>query len=150
MYAAKVSFWVRCLVIVVVLVEINYRVDYGSISHVLNHAYVLSISAFYAYSLLQVHRTQAVTPLRLGIMGVIDAAVVSFSISLSGGFSSLYFPGYYFVVAMFAWVFTSPGLSFLWTSMVVAVYTILSMTVDPGMSMAEHDEKHLLYRILAM
>ena len=150
MYAAKVSMWVRCLVIVVVLVEINYRVDYGSISHVLNHAYALTIGAINGCTLFQVHRTQAVTPLRLGFMSVIDAAVVSFSISLSGGFTSPYFPCYFFVVAMFAWVFTSPGLSFLWTSMMVVVYTILSMTVDPGISIVEYDEKHLFYRILAM
>ena len=150
LYAAKVSIWVRCLMVVAVLVEINYRVDYGSISHILNLSYVLTIGAIYGYTLLQVHRTQVVTPLRLGIMSLIDVVVVSFSISLSGGFNSPYLPIYYIVVVMFAWVFISPGLSFVWTSMVAVVYTTLSVTVYPGMSMVEHDVKHLLYRILAM
>ena len=150
LYAAKVSLWMRCLVLAAIMVEINYRVDYGTVSHLPNIISILSFSAFNGFTLFLVHRKKAVTPLHLGGLSIMDVAMVSFGVFLSGGFSSPYFPTYYFVVATISWVFTSPRLGFLWTTLVVVVYIILSVAVDPGINIAEQEEKHLIWRILAM
>ena len=57
---------------------------------------------------------------------------------------------YYFAVAVFAYVFTSPRLVLPWTTLVAAVYSVLSFVVEPGLDIAGKDEQHLFYRVVAL
>ena len=41
LHAARVLLWVRWLGLIAALVEIHYRVDHGSLSHILNTFYYL-------------------------------------------------------------------------------------------------------------
>ena len=131
-HAALVSLWVRWLVLAFCLLEVNYRVEYGALSHVLNNFYVLGFMAANGYVHHLVRRRGEAKPAWLLGLSVMDLAGISFSTSLSGGFDSPYFPLYYFAVAMFAWVFTSPRLALSWTTLVVAVYSVLSVLVGRG------------------
>ena len=45
LHAARVLLWVRWLGLTAVFLEIHYRVDYGSLSHVLNTFYCLGFLA---------------------------------------------------------------------------------------------------------
>ena len=150
LHAAKVSLWVRWFVLAFCLAEVNYRVEYGSLSHALNNLYIIGFMAANGYVHLVARRTGRVKPAWLLGLAAMDLAGTSFSVSLSGGFHSPYFPVYYFTVAMFAWVFTAPRLALSWTTLVVIVYSALSLTVDPGLDLAAKDERGLLYRIMAL
>ena len=149
-HAAQVSLWVRWLVMVFCLLEVNYRVEYGALSHLLNNFYVLGFMAANGYVHYLVRRKGEAKPAWLLGLSAMDLAGISFSTALSGGFHSPYFPLYYFAVAMFAWVFTSPRLALSWTTLVVAVYSILSVFVEPGLDLAAKEEKHLAYRVVAL
>ena len=83
-----------------------------------------------------IHRTGQAKPVWLLGLSVMDLAGISFSTSLSGGFSSPYFPLYFFVVAMFAWVFSAPRHALAWTTLVVVVYVTLCVSVEPGLDIA--------------
>ena len=39
-HGAQISIWVRWIILVGVMAEVNYRVDYGAVSHILNTLYV--------------------------------------------------------------------------------------------------------------
>ena len=149
-HAAQVSLWVRWLVLAFCLLEVNYRVEYGALSHILNSFYVLGFMAANGYVHHLVRRRGEARPAWLLGLSVMDLAGISFSTSLSGGFDSPYFPLYYFAVAMFAWVFTAPRLALSWTTLVVAVYSVLSVLVGPGLDLDAKEERSLAYRVVAL
>ena len=124
LHAARVFIWVRWFVLAFCVVELHYRIDYGALSHILNTCYCLALMAANGYVQYLVRRSGTVKPAWLLGLSALDVAAISFSASLSGGFDSPYFPLYYFAVAMFAWVFTSPRLALPWTTLVVVIYSI--------------------------
>ena len=150
LHAGKVSLWVRWIGLAFCLAEVNYRVDYGALSHVLNNFYVLGFVAANGYVYYLARRSGKAKPVWLLGLSAMDLAGISFSTSLSGGFNSPYFPLYFFAVAMFAWVFSSPRLALPWTTLVVVVYSVLSVTVEPGLDFAEREERNLAYRVMAL
>ena len=150
LHAAQVLLWVRWFGLTAGFVEVHYRVDYGSLSHVLNSFYALGFLAANGYVQVLIRRRGTVKPAWLFVLSALDVAAISFSSSLSGGFNSPYFPLYYVAVAAFAYVFTSPKLVLLWTTMVAVVYTVLSLTVEPGLDLAGKEEQGLYYRLVAL
>ena len=150
LHAAKTLLWVRWLGLIAALVEIHYRVDYGSLSHVLNTFYCLGFLAINGYVQWLIHRRGTVKPAWLLGLSALDLVVISFSASISGGFNSPYFPAYYFAVAVFAYVFTSPRFVLPWTTLVAVIYSVLSFTVEPTLDLAGKEEQHLFYRVLVL
>ena len=150
LHACKVSLWVRLFGLACCLAEVNYRVDYGALSHILNNFYILGFIAVNGYVHYLIHRTGQAKPVWFLGLSVMDLAGISFSTSLSGGFGSPYFPLYFFAVAMFAWVFSSPRHALAWTTLVVAVYVMLCVAVEPGLDIAEREERSLFYRVVAL
>ena len=150
LHAARVLLWVRWFCLTAAFVEIHYRVDYGSLSHILNTFYCLGFLAANGYVQYLIHRRGTVKPAWLFALSALDLAAISFSASLSGGFNSPYFPAYYFAVAMFAYVFTSPRLVLPWTTLVAVIYSALSFVVEPGLDLAGKEEQHLFYRLVAL
>ena len=148
--AGVVSVWVRWFGLACCLAEVNYRVEYGALSHILNNFYVLGFMAVNRYVHHLMRRTGQAKPVWLLGLSVMDLAGISFSTSLSGGFSSPYFPLYFFVVAMFAWVFSAPRHALAWTTLVVVVYVTLCVAVEPGLDIAEKEERGLFYRVVAL
>ena len=149
-YVGRVCAWARFLVLVFCVVEVHYRVDYGSLSHILNLSYCLCLIGlnWCVYHLLVRSGTGKAGCLL--ILSVLDVAAISFGISLSGGFNSPYFPLYYFAVAVFGWVFAAPWLSLSWTTLVVVVYGVLSLVVEPGLDFEVGQVRELGYRIVAL
>ena len=150
LHAARVLLWVRWFGLTAAFVEIHYRVDYGSLSHILNTFYCLGFLGVNGYVQYLIWRRGTVKPVCLFVLSVLDLAAISFSTSLSGGFNSPYFALYYFAVAVFAYVFTSPRLVLPWTTLVVVVYSVLSVMVEPGLDIAGKDERSLFYRVVAL
>ena len=150
LHAARVLLWVRWLGLITALMEIHYRVDHGSLSHILNTFYCLGFLAVNGYVQWRIHRTRTVKPAWLLGLSALDLVVISFSTSISGGFNSPYFPVYYFAVAVFAYVFTSPRFVLPWTTLVAVIYSALSFTVEPTLDLAGKEEQHLFYRLLVL
>ena len=150
LHAARVLLWVRWFGLTAAFVEIHYRVDYGSLSHVLNTFYCIGFLAANGYVQWLMRRRGTVKPSWLFALSALDLAAISFSISISGGVNSPYFPAYYFAVAVFAYVFTSPRLVLPWTTLVVVVYSVLSFVVEPGLDLSGKEEQHLFYRVVAL
>ena len=151
LHAARVLLWVRWFGLSSPLwLEIHYRVDYGSLSHILNIFYCLGFLAANGYVQWLIHRRGTVKPAWLLGLSALDLAVISFSTAISGGFNSPYFVVYYFAVAVFAYVFTAPRFVLPWTTLVVVIYSVLSFTVEPGLDLAAKEEQHLYYRVVAL
>ena len=150
LHAARVLLWVRLFGLTAAFVEIHYRVDHGSLSHILNTFYCLGFLAANGYVHYLIRRRGTVKPAWLFGLSALDLAAISFSTSLSGGFNSPYFAMYYFAVAVFAYVFTSPRLVLPWTTLVAAIYSALSFAVEPGLDLAGKEEQHLFYRLVAL
>ena len=132
LHAARVLLWVRWFGLTAAFLEIHYRVEYGSLSHVLNTFYCLGFMAANGYVQYLIRRRGTVKPAWLFGLSALDLAAISFSTSLSGGFNSPYFVLYYFAVAVFAYVFTSPRLVLPWTTLAAVIYSALSVAVEPG------------------
>ncbi len=150
LHAARVLLWVRWFGLGAAFVEIHYRVDYGSLSHILNTCYCLGFLAANGYVQYLMRRSGTVKPAWLFMLSALDVAAISFSASISGGFNSPYFAMYYVALAVFAYVFTSRWLILSWTTLVAVIYSVLSFTVEPGLDLAGKDEQHLFYRLVAL
>ena len=148
-YAAAVSTWARWVILVFCLFEVNYRVEYGSPSHLWNTLYLLSMIAVNGCIYWKFCSQRVVRPRWLFLFSVMDVAAISFGVLLSGGFSSHYFLLYY-PALMFTWIFLSPPFCLVWTSTVTILYVTLCLWVEPGLNIEVQDEKTLFYRILAM
>ena len=150
LHAARVLLWVRWFGLTAAFLEIHYRVDYGSLSHLLNTLYCLGFMTANGYVQYRIRRSGTVKPAWLLGLSALDLAAISFSVSLSGGFNSPYFALYYFAVAVFAYVFTAPRFVQPWTTLVVVVYSVLSVAVEPGLDLAGKEESSLVYRVVAL
>lgn len=150
LHAARVSMWVRFSVYALGLLEVQYRIEFGALSHVLNTLYVLGALAINGYVQYLVRRSGTVKPSWLLALSAVDLAATSFSTSLSGGFSSPYFTLYYVSVALFAWVFASVRLTLAWTTLTAMGYASLCVWVGPGMDWAAKDERELFYRVVCL
>ena len=149
-YAATVSIWLRWIFVTGALVEASYRVEYWSLSHILNSIYALGLMAPHAYVLRKMRADGKVDVRLLLALSAIDAAALAFTMSMSGGFDSRYFGMYYLAVALFALVFTSTHLVLLWTTMLAAIYVFLCLTVGDGIVFGQQEEKELFYRLLTL
>ena len=149
-YAARVSIWVRLAGFSACLVESSYRVEYGALSHILNTLYPLGLMAASGLVWWKIHASGRVDPRWVLALSALDLAAITFTVSMSGGIDSRYFPMYYFVVGVFAWFITSPYLVFSWTTLVVVIYVAVCLVAGDGIDLAQQDEKIIFYRLLGM
>ena len=146
-HGAQIAIWVRWIILVSVMAEVNYRVDYGAVSHILNTLYVASALALNGYVHYRIRSNKAIGARLLLLLSFADVVYVSFSTSLSGGLGSRYFVLYYFVVTSFATTFTSLRFNVLWVTVVALIYAALCTLVSPGISLEEEQDKVLFYRV---
>ena len=146
-HGAQIAIWVRWIILVGVMAEVNYRVDYGAVSHILNTLYVASAMALNGYVHYRIRSNKAIETRWLLLLSFTDVVFVSFSTSLSGGLGSRYFVIYYFVVASFATTFTSLRVNVLWVTVVALIYAALCTLVPPGINIEEEQDKVLFYRV---
>ena len=149
-YGAIISVWVRWFWVIGGLIEINYPAGYQDRYYALNTLYVLTPGLINGYVYYRIRSGGAVSARWLLALSALDVFITSFSVAMSGGFESHFFPVYLLVLAMFAVVFTSVRLTVVWTTFVAAVYATLSWTIGAGLDLGANDEKHLLTRILMM
>ena len=149
-YGAIISVWVRWFWVIGALIEINYPAGYQDRYYVLNTLYVLTPGLINGYVLYRIRGGGTVSAWWLLALSALDVSITSFSLSLTGGFVSNFYPVYLLVLAMFAVVFTSVRLTVVWTTLVAVVYCVLCWNVGAGLDLQANDEKDLFTRILMM
>ena len=149
-YAAKVTVWMRWFVWVLGVFQLAHRPEFWIDTHreyLLLHVPLVAFNGLVHYRL---HRGWPVTWRWLLFLHAVDIALVTAIIVLAADFHIYFYVGYYVALALFAVVFTSLWLSLAWTTMVALVYSVVSVTVDPGLDLAAGEEKALIGRIAAM
>ena len=146
-YGAQISIWVRWMVLAGAMVEVNYRVDYGSTSHIFNMLYILAMMGINGCVYLRLRSKGKVGLGWLFALSLMDVVCIAFSTSLSGGLESRYFVLYFFSLACFAAVCTPWRLNMLWVSAVALSYVAVCVLANPGIDLAAQDEKVLFYRV---
>ena len=144
------SVWVRCLLLLAILVEVNYRVEYGGAGQILNSLYVAAQLAVSGIFLYVIESRRIARPGWMLGLSAWDVTAIGFSTALSGGLDSNYWVLYYPTLAMFAAVFTSMKLTLAWTTIVASTCVALSFTVGDGVDIGAQEEKTLLYRLLGL
>ena len=78
------------------------------------------------------------------LLSGMDVALVSAAVVIGGEFHLFSYVAYYPALALFAAVFPSLWLGVAWTTLVGAVYAVVSVTVGPGLDFDAGQEKALL------
>ena len=149
-YAARVSVWGRWFIALVSAFEIAYRPGFwypGDVGFVLLMVPLVALNGLVHFRLLT---NRTVTWRWMLLLGAMDIALATSSISVGPGFDSYVFVAYYPALALFAVVFTSLWLSLAWTTLTAVAYTLVSLTVGVGLDVDAGDEKVLLGRLAAM
>lgn len=117
-HGARISVWIRWVVVASCVIEVNYGAEYGSFSHVLNTLYSVASAPINGYIHYRLWKGKELTWPWMLAVALADVAQISISVVISGGFGSSLFVVYYPALAMFAVVFASVGLSVAWTALV--------------------------------
>ena len=147
LYAARVSVWARWLVAVV---ELAYR---PALWFAADKQYLLlsvPLIAFNGFVHYRLRRDRVVTWRWLLFLSGMDIALIAAAVIIGGDFHLFSYVAYYPALALFAVVFSSLWLSLAWTTMVAAIYAVVSLTVGPGLDFDAGQEKALLARVMAM
>lgn len=150
LHGLRISVWVRWFVLAAWFAQLNYRPNFADPNYVTNTVFALfamTLNGYVHYRLLSNKSTTWHWPLALSAM---DAAALTAGLANSGGFSNSFFTLYYPSLAIFAVVFTSFKLSFIWVTMVAALYAAVSLAVEPGVDFELKEEKVLFTRIVVM
>ncbi len=149
-YGARISVWVRWVILLTWIVAVHYRSDLLNASYISSMLSILPILLLNAYVHYHLYSNRSITWRWLLFLGAVDVVMVMGTIVVSDGFQSRYFVGFYPLLAVFAAVFTSFRVSFAWTTMVAIVYVGLSLGLEPGIDLAALDEKVLVIRLITM
>lgn len=149
-HGARISVWIRWLVIASCVIEVNYGVEYGSLSHVFNTLYSVASAPINGYIHYRLWKGKGLTWRWMLAVALADAVQISISVVISGGFGSSLFVVYYPALAMFAVVFTSVWLSVGWAALVAGLYVVICLVVGSGLGSDVQNEKALLGRVLIM
>lgn len=149
-YGAWVSLWARWFVWLAIVAELAYRPDTWfphQSYYLLLHVPLVLFNGSLHYWLLS---RRPVTWHWLVALSAMDIALLTGSLVIGGEFRTLNHLGYYPALALVAVLLSSLSFILVWTTMVAALYTVLSITMGSGLDMERLDDKVLFARVAAM
>ena len=150
-YAARVSVWGHWFILFVAVVLFVYRpgfwYDRGHPEYIFLLVSIVALNGIVHYRLVT---NRSVSWRWLLLWSAKDMVLISVGIFLQRGFEGFLFLAYYPALALFVLIFSSLLLGLAWTTITGAVYTIMCLTVGPGLDLVAGDEKVLLARVAAM
>lgn len=149
-YGARISVWIRWFLLIGWFAQINYRPDFADPNYVPNSLFAATMLALNGYVHYRILTNRPVTWRWLLGLSMMDSVMISAGLFVSDGFKNSHFVLYYPALAMFAVVFTSFRLSFIWVTMIAFVYAAISLLVEPGVNFEVKEEKALFTRIAVM
>ena len=130
--------------------QLNYRPNFADPNYATNTLFAILALALNAYVHYRILSNRPTTWHWAFALSAMDTAMLTAGLANSGGFSNSFFTLYYPGLAMFAVVFTSFRLSFIWVTMVAALYAAVSLVIEPGVDFEIKEEKVLFTRIVVM
>ena len=149
-YNLRISVWVRWFLLIAWFVQMNYRPNFADPNYLTNTLFAAALLALNGYVHYRIQTNRAVTWHWMLALSLMDVVTITGGVMVSSGFQNSFFVLYYPALAMFAVVFTSFRLSFIWVTMVAAVYAALSLMLEPGVDFETKEEKILFTRIIVM
>ena len=149
-YAAAVSVWGRWLILAVALALMAYRPDYSLAIHVSYTLLALLAMSYNAYVHFLLRTGRNVKWQSLLVLSAMDVALITGGVAVGGELGTLCFLLYYPALGMFAVVFASFRISFVWVTMAAVLYSVVVLVAGDGIDMAAKEEKVLIARIAAM
>ena len=149
-YGARVSVWARWFVWLAILVELAYRPETWYPHQwyfLLAHVPLVLCNGFLHYWLLS---KRPVTWHWLVALSALDITLITSGLVMDGEFGSIHHLGYYPALALVAVILSSFTFILAWTTMVAALYTVVSLTQGSGLDMDMLDDKALFARVGAM
>ena len=150
LYATWVSVWGRWFVWLVGVILTVYRFDlwFPEYSEYLPVPVLLALANGLVH--FRLVRKRYVTWRWMLFLGAADTVLITYAIIVGNGFNSFIFLAYYPALAIFAVVMSSFWLSFAWTTLAAAAYTIVCLTVGSGLDLDAGNEKELVARLTVM
>ena len=149
-YAAWVSLWARWFVWLAILVELAYRPETWwphQWFFLLAHVPLVLCNGFFHWWLLLKRPVSWHWLIGLSAM---DIALITAGLVMAGEFRTINHLGYYPALALVAVVVSSFPFALAWTTVVAAIYTVVSVTQGSGLDMDRLDDKALFARVAAM
>ena len=148
-YAARVSVWMRWLIWLAAVAVTAFRPEFWYATgkqHLFLNVPLVVFNGLVHYRLWT---GRAVTWRWLVFLSGLDIALITAAI-IGGEFGLFIYVAYYPALALFAVVFASLWLSLAWTTMVAAIYAVVTLTAGSGLDFESGQEKALLARLVAM
>ena len=149
-YGVGISVWVRWFVVIAWLAQLHYRANFAHPAYAAHTLFAISLLALNAYVHYRLESNRTVTWRWAVALSAMDSLMITAGLAISSGFSNTFFVLYYPALAMYAVVFTSFRLSFIWVTIVAIVYAALSLGIEPGVDFEMKEEKVLFTRIIVM
>ena len=141
---ARWSFWLAVLVVLVYRPETWYPHQWYFL---LAHVPLVLCNGFLHYWLLS---KRPVTWHWLVALSALDITLITSGLVMEGEFRSIHHLGYYPALALVAVILSSFTFILAWTTMVAALYTVVSLTQGSGLDMDMLDDKALFARVAMM
>lgn len=149
-YAARVTVWGRWFIWAFSIYLMAYRPGFWfpqDAEYLVVHGSLGLHNGLVHYRLLT-HRP--VTWRWMLVLCAMDVALITASIVIFGGFRSFIFLCYYPAITIFAVVFSSSWLSFVWAMIAAVTYTAVCLAAGSGLDIDAGDDRGLMARLAAM
>ena len=151
-YACGTSVWMRWFVAALIMYVIVQRPFPFPVSQYSSYGLVLGLlvilNGFIHYRLWS---GRTVTWRWVLALSVMDVAMVTAGVWISGGFSARFSHLFYYpALAMFAVLFTSLKLNLVWVTLVALIYTLICLTVGMGIDWVDREDVTLVVRVMVM
>ena len=149
-YVQRIAVVVRWFLLATFLFLVNYRTDVaGGVLLTLNAMGVL-LALLNAYVHWQIWRGRPVTRVYVLALSGLDLAVITAGIAITTRFNNTFFVFYYPALLGISLMLPSRLIAVAILAMVVAVYTLMSIGLSPGVSFTDREERVLIVRIITM
>ncbi len=110
----------------------------------------VALGALNAYVHRRIIQGRLITRGYVLALSALDLVVITAGIGITSRFENEFFVFYYPALLAFSLVFSSRRLSFLIVTLVALAYSMISISMSPGLRVSEEDEKTLIVRLLTM
>jgi signal transduction histidine kinase len=148
-YSQRIAVVVRWFLLATWLSLINYRPDVSPVLFVLNGMGLL-LAVVNGYVHWRMGKGRPITKRYVLALSIMDLAIITAGVGMTSRFGNTFFVLYYPALLGLSLVFSSRRLAFSAVALVAGAYVGLSITMEPGVSYAEGEEKTLILRVVTM
>ena len=149
-YSQRIAVAVRWFVLGAWLFLLNYRADVATATLLVLNGMGLVLIVLNGFLQWRIKQDRPITRRYVLALSIMDLAVITAGIGVTGRFGNTFFPFYYPALLGVAVVFSSRRLSFAIATATAAVYATLSLSLAPGVDIDAAEERTLAVRVASM